>query len=537
MEISRKVLYRRSTNQKRKVMPMKTCKILAIVAIGTGTGAMARSTAWAETVTLVPIADTTLHQKFPDQNVGGHFDFAAGAIMSGERTRALLRFDFAGKLPVTATINSAKLTLQVTRQPSNGGSDSMFELRRVKKSWGEGTQLSSSGAPAAEGEATWNSRLHPNMAWTTPGGAAGGDFAEMPSAMTLVSGRGAHAFASNSQLVADVQSWLENPAENFGWVLMSREENKPETARRFASREDPANAPTLTIDYSTGGSTEFHIANLGVGSTNLTLAWAGGIGPFQAQRRTNIVDAAWENFGPIVAASPISLPFAGEMSFFRIVQTTNSTGTPPASTNQPPAEPPPPPAAIVQYEVTFKSDWSPSTHPQNFPFGAHWSPLIGGTHNSNVTFWAEGAFATQGIEDVAELGSVVNLRKEVNAAIADGTANAVLTRAGSISPNSTATIAFGMSRDFPLVTLVTMIAPSPDWFTGVHGLSLIENGQWVDKKIVALDLYDAGTDSGATYTSLDADTQPHERIRQITGFPALVNGQLVPFGTFTFIRK
>ena len=42
---------------------------------------------------------------------------------------------------------------------------------------------------------------------------------------------------------------------------------------------------------------------------------------------------------------------------------------------------------------------------------------------------------------------------------------------------------------------------------------------------------------GATYSSLDADTQPREVIRKITGFPALVNGQLVPFGTFTFTRR
>jgi hypothetical protein len=56
----------------------------------------------------------------------------------------------------------------------------------------------------------------------------------------------------------------------------------------------------------------------------------------------------------------------------------------------------------------------------------------------------------------------------------------------------------------------------------------------VDQKVVVLDLYDAGTDSGMTYSSLDAGNQPREVIRKITGFPALVDGQLVPFGTFTF---
>ena len=95
---------------------------------------------------------------------------------------------------------------------------------------------------------------------------------------------------------------------------------------------------------------------------------------------------------------------------------------------------------------------------------------------------------------------------------------------------------FTIHRDFPLVTLVTMIAPSPDWFTGVHSLSLLENGQWQTTKEIILNLYDAGTDSGASYSSMDADTQPKEKIRQIDGFSARVNGQLVPFAKMTFKR-
>jgi hypothetical protein len=341
-------------------------------------------------------------------------------------------------------------------------------------------------------------------------------------------------------LVRDVQFWLDEPNRNFGWVLLSRDEDKPETARRFASREDPANTPMLTIEFTTG-SNELRLTAINVDSSQVTLSWIGGIGPFQAQGRPSL-SLPWEDIGTPVAAASVELPLFGRMGFFRIRQATNVPGSPPpGSTNTPPDEPPPPssppPADSAEYEIVFKSDWSPATHPQSFPLGAHWSPLIGGTHNTNVTFWQEGVVATQGIEDVAELGNIVALRREVNTAITNGTANALLTRPGSISPSSSAAITFTAQRDFPLVTLVTMIAPSPDWFTGVHGLSLIENGQWMDQKVVVLDLYDAGTDSGVTYSSLDANTQPREVIRKITGFPALVNGQLVPFGTFTFTRR
>ena len=47
-------------------------------------------------------------------------------------------------------------------------------------------------------------------------------------------------------------------------------------------------------------------------------------------------------------------------------------------------------------------------------------------------------------------------------------------------------VEFQIGRDHPLVTLVAMIAPSPDWFVGVHDLGLIESGDWVDEMTVDL---------------------------------------------------
>jgi hypothetical protein len=93
-----------------------------------------------------------------------------------------------------------------------------------------------------------------------------------------------------------------------------------------------------------------------------------------------------------------------------------------------------------------------------------------------------------------------------------------------------------MNRDFPLVTLVSMIAPSPDWFAGVDSLSLVENGQWVSNKVVTLYGMDAGTDSGASYASPDLVTVPRGSVSRFTGFPAIQNGAIVPFGAFTFTR-
>lgn len=67
-----------------------------------------------------------------------------------------------------------------------------------------------------------------------------------------------------------------------------------------------------------------------------------------------------------------------------------------------------------------------------------------------------------------------------------------------------------------LVSLVSKLYPSPDWFVGVSDLELCQtNGHWIDNRTINLYPFDAGTDSGATYTASDQPTIPQEAIRRI----------------------
>ncbi len=86
---------------------------------------------------------------------------------------------------------------------------------------------------------------------------------------------------------------------------------------------------------------------------------------------------------------------------------------------------------------------------------------------------------------------------------------------------------------FRLVTLVSMIAPSPDWFVGVDSLDLLVDGEWVDEIIVELLAYDSGTDDGPRYTSPNAESNPHAPIARITTLPFDSD---TPLGTFTLTR-
>ena len=187
----------------------------------------------------------------------------------------------------------------------------------------------------------------------------------------------------------------------------------------------------------------------------------------------------------------------------------------------------------TSYNVVFQSTWSAETHPTDFPTSPHFSGLIGGTHDSDVTFWAEAALASLGIRNMAETGSKGPLSTEVEVAIGAGTAAALLS-GGGINPSPAAVeLAFDITVEHSLVTLVSMIAPSPDWFVGVHDLVLLEEGVWVEEVVVQLLPYDAGTDSGLTFTSANEATDPPVAVArlQVSPFDAST-----PLGTFTFTR-
>jgi hypothetical protein len=148
-------------------------------------------------------------------------------------------------------VQSVNLTVSLVLLPTGGGANSTFDLRRVLADWGEGAGTGNAGTPAQPGEATWNARHYPSTLWTAPGGAISNDFATIPSASLFIADVGIYTFTSTSNLVADVQAWLQNPSSNFGWVLMTESETTEFTARRFGSRESITNAPTLQIQFAT----------------------------------------------------------------------------------------------------------------------------------------------------------------------------------------------------------------------------------------------------------------------------------------------
>jgi spore coat protein A len=222
--------------------------ILVPLIFATALGGIGPRLAIADIVNINPSRDNTLYEYVPANGdlsnaLGNHF--FTGETAMGELRRGVLAFDIAGNVPAGSTITSVTLTLNMSRTPS--GTARAVELHRLLADWGEGTSQASGqegmGAPATTNDATWRHRFYNTIFWTTEGG----DFSGTVSASQSVGPLGSYTWTS-TQLVADVQSWLDNPATNFGWLVLG-DESTSATAKRFDTRES-ASPPGLTIQYT-----------------------------------------------------------------------------------------------------------------------------------------------------------------------------------------------------------------------------------------------------------------------------------------------
>ncbi|HZI33703.1 MAG TPA: DNRLRE domain-containing protein, partial [Candidatus Binatia bacterium] len=189
------------------------------------------SVSLADSVTVSPVADTTLFETTPTNNLGAEATLVCGTTASGFRNRTVLKFDAAAQVPAGTVITSATLTLTVVKVNPFTPVSATFELHRLLQSWGEGTGAGfNRGLGATNGEATWNARVFPDDLWSSPGAAVDTDYVAAVSSSAFIGGPGGYPLSSTPALVADVQSWLDDTNSNFGWILICTDEATPFTS-------------------------------------------------------------------------------------------------------------------------------------------------------------------------------------------------------------------------------------------------------------------------------------------------------------------
>ena len=198
-----------------------------------------------DTVMLVPSKDNTLYFSATGQLSNGQgIYFFDGKNGQGNVRRAIIAFDLS-PIPASATITGATLSMFLSQ--ANGGSQDVT-ISRVLQDWGEGDSNAGdpggAGTQAAPGDATWLHTFYDNSFWTNPGG----DFLGTVSAATTVEATDTTYLWSGSGLLGDVQTWVGNPATNFGWIIRGNEVTAGVT-QRFNSGENPSNPPQLTVTF------------------------------------------------------------------------------------------------------------------------------------------------------------------------------------------------------------------------------------------------------------------------------------------------
>jgi hypothetical protein len=194
------------------------------------------------------------------------------------------------------------------------------------------------------------------------------------------------------------------------------------------------------------------------------------------------------------------------------------------------------PTGPAEYRVVVKSTWTPRSHPFEYPSGAHFSGLIGASHNGNFAIFALGRRPTPGLERLSEEGKHSPLDDEIRAAIAAGNALELFETGGLKNFKDSLVTTVRVDPAHPLVSVVNMVAPSPDWFTGASSVNLAENGAWVKSRRLVLPAYDAGGDDGKTYKAADRNTNPKKPTSRAATRHFVVKGKVRPVATLVFTR-
>ncbi|MEQ1862743.1 MAG: PQQ-dependent sugar dehydrogenase, partial [Chthoniobacteraceae bacterium] len=205
--------------------------------------------------TLQPSQDNTIFSD--DVALARHYSDGRGYLYVGRTgpnwgpyvRRALVQFDVPGRVAFGSKVLSASLQLNFVKAGS-AGSGKSIGLHRLTEPWGEGASENIDGkgfgAPARTGDATWFFTFFNTLGWGSPGGS----FNSTASATAVVGSPGPMTWDSTTQLVADVQGWVDTTVNNDGWLLRG-DENVNITAAQFDSKQSGSVPPQLTVTYDT----------------------------------------------------------------------------------------------------------------------------------------------------------------------------------------------------------------------------------------------------------------------------------------------
>ncbi len=190
------------------------------------------------------------------------------------------------------------------------------------------------------------------------------------------------------------------------------------------------------------------------------------------------------------------------------------------------------------YSVEFTGKWK--TPEFGLPPSVHFTTIVGMIHNNQTYMWKEGELASWGVERIAESGNAGPMLLEIDSIVALGKAISYVVINAPTPTGSNKTNVY-CNSNYSFISFETMLAPTPDWFTGISSFNLFQNNKWITDTTIFLYSYDAGTETGDVFGYDNPETNPREKVHLLTPSKAMVlangNSTLAPIASVRFTKK
>ncbi|MHA2282672.1 MAG: DNRLRE domain-containing protein [Promethearchaeota archaeon] len=175
-------------------------------------------------------------------NAGTNFGTHANLEVDGNPDEAALLYWDVTSIPFGSTIQSVDITVNVTNISGDN-----YEIYDLKRAW-------------IENEATWNV-FASGQGWTVPGAGDSPDRGSTAFGAIVGSTLGSNTTSLNAAGVAVVQSWVDDPSSNHGFIVQDYINHT--NGVDFSSREAAtvADRPKLEVTYTNAGQPSLSISD------------------------------------------------------------------------------------------------------------------------------------------------------------------------------------------------------------------------------------------------------------------------------------
>ncbi|XP_063979806.1 uncharacterized protein LOC135163864 isoform X2 [Diachasmimorpha longicaudata] len=197
---------------------------------------------------------------------------------------------------------------------------------------------------------------------------------------------------------------------------------------------------------------------------------------------------------------------------------------------------------LVLYKITLNTYWTRIKFPKYYPNDrAQFGKIFGQTHDKTYSLYRLGTRLNSGLVHYIETGEIHGITSEgSNRNVLDSFIGSSIFRG-----HGTSTTQAFFDNNHTLVSIISRLNPSPDWFIGLDSFQLCIDGDWIDTVTVELDPLDAGTHEGILFTTINQRNWPQNVAYRITSrFPAHPAAsfnypnltRLPPIATLTFTK-